>query len=619
MLVRLQLNPAQSQTPGPRELLETGNGRDSLRPAGTAAAATDSEVREGLDRFLEQELNKELLRFTTAGSVDDGKSTMIGRLLHDCKAVYEDQLASVKKSRVNRSGKAIDFSLLTDGLRAEREQGITIDVAYRYFSTARRKFIIADTPGHEQYTRNMTTGASTADLAVILIDASKGVLPQTRRHAYIASLLGISHVLAAVNKMDLVEYREDLFSRLRDDFSALASRLGICSVQCIPISALEGDNLVTRSENTPWYSGPTLLEHLETVSIRPAVEMQALRFPVQSVIRPDAGFRGFAGRIASGAVRPGDEVLALPSGQRTRVESIVSFDGGREAANPGESVTLKLADEIDLSRGDLLTSLDAPPLASSRFNAMIVWLHADPLELNRTYLAKHTGRHVKVKATRLHFRVDVDTLAEHTTNKLEMNEIASVEFEASQPLFFDAYLSNRTTGSLILIDPLTNATVGAAMIREALPERQRPWSQVRVAERPEIGRDGKVTLEERILRRGHRPAIFTLGGDRKRAEELERTLLERGFETILVDHEEAPSSSRAMFSTLWNLGLVILSWREKPFRPQDCRLFEALAGEFYFDLADGGSLNESESGFHRAVSIAEMLRTQDRPAERRED
>ena len=617
MLVPLQLNP-QSQTPGPRKLVETGNGKDSLRQAGTAVAATDIEVCEGLDRFLEQELNKELLRFTTAGSVDDGKSTMIGRLLHDSKAVYEDQLAAVKKSRINRSGKTIDFSLLTDGLRAEREQGITIDVAYRYFSTARRKFIIADTPGHEQYTRNMATGASTADLAVILIDASKGVLPQTRRHAYIASLLGISHVLAAVNKMDLVEYREDSFSRLRDDFSALASRLGISSLQCVPISALEGDNLVTRSDNTRWYSGPTLLEHLEAVPIRPAVEMRALRFPVQSVIRPDAGFRGFAGRIASGAVRPGDEVLALPSGQRTRVESIVSFDGEREAANSAESVTLKLADEIDLSRGDLLTSPDALPHVSSRFNAMIVWLHTDPLELNRTYLAKHTGRHVKAKATRLHFRVDVNTLAEHTTNKLEMNEIASAEFETSQPLFFDPYLSNRTTGSLILIDPLTNATVGAAMIREALP--QRPGSQVRVAERLEIGGDGKVTLEERILRRGHRPAIFTLGGDRRRAAELERALLARGFETVLVDHYKVPSSGRRpMFSTLWNLGLVILSWREKQLRPQDRRLFDALGGKFYFDLSDGGSLNDSESGFHRALSIAEMLRTKDRPAELRED
>src|SRR5215475_13548481 len=267
-------------------------------------SSIEAEPREDFASFLERDLNKELLRFATAGSVDDGKSTLIGRLLHDSKGVYEDQLASVRKSRVNRSGRAIDFSPLTDGLRAEREQGITIDVAYRYFSTARRKFIIADTPGHEQYTRNMATGASTADLAIILVDATKGLLPQTRRHTYIASLLGISHVVAAVNKMDLAEYSEEVFAKLRDDFSALAESLGIRFVECVPVSALEGDNIVTRSERTPWYVGPTLLEHLETVPISSAVEMNAVRFYVQSVIRPDASFRGFAGRVASGTVRP---------------------------------------------------------------------------------------------------------------------------------------------------------------------------------------------------------------------------------------------------------------------------------------------------------------------------
>src|SRR5262250_1210700 len=373
------------------------------------SAASDMEFRDDLDRFLESELNKELLRFTTAGSVDDGKSTLIGRLLHDCKAVYEDQLASVKSSRVNRSARAIDFSLLTDGLRAEREQGITIDVAYRYFSTARRKFIIADPPGHEQYTRNMATGASTADLAVILIDASKGLQVQTRRHTYIASLLGIQHVLAAVNKMDLVDYREDLFLSLRDDFSRLARRLGIPSVECIPLSALDGDNLVTHSENTPWYSGPTMLEHLETVPIHRPAEIEALRFPVQSVIRPDARFRGFAGRIAAGTIRPGDTLTALPSGRRTRVESIVSFDGELAAASAGQSVLLKLADEIDLSRGDMLVSPTEQPYLSSRFAATVVWLHTTPLEFNRVYLAKHAGRYVKAKALKIRFRVNVNT------------------------------------------------------------------------------------------------------------------------------------------------------------------------------------------------------------------
>src|SRR5215469_11486242 len=328
------------------------------------SAASNIEFRDDLDRFLESELNKELLRFTTAGSVDDGKSTLIGRLLHDCKAVYEDQLASVKSSRVNRSARAIDFSLLTDGLRAEREQGITIDVAYRYFSTARRKFIIADTPGHEQYTRNMATGASTAGLAIILVDATKGLLPQTRRHTYIASLLGISQVVAAVNKMDLIGYSKEVFAKLREDFSALAESLGIRFVECVPVSALEGDNIVTRSERTPWYVGPTLLEHLETVPISPAVEMNAVRFSVQSVIRPDASFRGFAGRVASGTIRPGQPLMALPSGQQTSVESIASFDGDLASAGTGQSVVLRLADEIDLSRGDMLVSPAERPQVS---------------------------------------------------------------------------------------------------------------------------------------------------------------------------------------------------------------------------------------------------------------
>jgi bifunctional enzyme CysN/CysC/sulfate adenylyltransferase subunit 1 len=560
-----------------------------------------------LHQFLEQELNKELLRFTTAGSVDDGKSTLIGRLLHDCKAVYEDQLASVKKSRINRSGKDIDFSLLTDGLRAEREQGITIDVAYRYFSTARRKFIIADTPGHEQYTRNMATGASTADLAVILIDASKGLLPQTRRHAFIASLLGITQVLAAVNKMDLVDYREDVFVRLREEFAELAARLGIASVQCIPISALEGDNLVERSDHTPWYDGPTMLEHLETVPIETGTQMEALRFPVQSVIRPDANFRGFAGRLASGTVRPGASVLALPSGQKSKVESIVSFDGERKEAHASQSVVLKLADEIDLSRGDLLVSPDATPYGSKRFLATVVWLHAAPLELNRTYLAKHAGRYIKAKASRIRYRVNVNTLDEHPASHLEMNEIASVEFETSQPIFFDAYEHNRTTGSLILIDSLTNATVGAVMIREALVS-----SAVNSA--PAVGLDkpadeGALSLEERMQRRGHRPAVFSVDGERAQAEKLERELLKHSFESALVIYADIPSASRrTLFRTLWNLGLVIVCWDETGIRARDRALLDSIAGQFHFDLSQTRSGKTEQPYLHRALKIAETMR-----------
>ena len=332
---------------------------------------------ESLAAFLKADLRKDLLRFTTAGSVDDGKSTLIGRLLHDAKAVYEDQVVSVQKSKINRSGGAFDFSLLTDGLRAEREQGITIDVAYRYFSTARRKFIIADTPGHEQYTRNMATGASTADLAIILVDATKGLLTQTHRHAYIASLLGIPWVLAAINKMDLVDYREDVFLRLQRDFLSLASQLGVPSVQCIPISALAGDNVVSASENMPWYAGPTLLEHLETVDFRQTHALDAVRFPIQYVIRPDFRFRGFAGQLASGSLRSGDALVALPSGQETRVKAIVGFDGNWEQTFAPQSITVQLENEIDLSRGDMLVSPSNLPAVSRSFSATVVWLHAE--------------------------------------------------------------------------------------------------------------------------------------------------------------------------------------------------------------------------------------------------
>jgi sulfate adenylyltransferase subunit 1 len=571
--------------------------------------ATVPQIDAGsdLDRFLDQELNKELLRFTTAGSVDDGKSTLIGRLLHDCKAVYEDQLASVKNSRVNRSGKAIDFSLLTDGLRAEREQGITIDVAYRYFSTARRKFIIADTPGHEQYTRNMATGASTADLAVILIDASKGLLPQTRRHAYIASLLGIRQVLGAVNKMDLVDYREDVFVRLREDFAELATRLGIASVQCIPISALEGHNLVERRDKMPWYDGPTLLEHLETAPIQANTQMEALRFPVQSVIRPDANFRGFAGRLASGVVRPGDAVLALPSGQKSRVESIVSFDGEQKEAHAPQSVVLKLTDEIDLSRGDVLVSPGATAYGSKRFVAAVVWLHGAPLELNRSYLAKHLGRYVKTKATQIRYRVNVNSFDEHPASHLEMNEIGLVEFEASQTLFFDSYECNRTTGSLILIDSLTNATVGAVMIREPLdPNAIYSGPDVDLSK---LAEEGAITLEQRTRRHGHRPAVFSVDGERAQAEKLQRELLERGFEPALVIYADIPSAARrTLFSTLWNLGLVIICWDETGMRSRDRALLDSIARKFHFDLSHTRSSDSEEDHLHRALRIAETLR-----------
>jgi bifunctional enzyme CysN/CysC/sulfate adenylyltransferase subunit 1 len=547
----------------------------------------------------------ELLRFTTAGSVDDGKSTLIGRLLHDSKAIYEDQLASVKKSRINRSSGPIDFSLLTDGLRAEREQGITIDVAYRYFATPRRKFIIADTPGHEQYTRNMATGASTADLAVILVDATKGILPQTRRHAFIASLLGIRNVLAAVNKMDLVDYREDVFLDVQRDFLQLAEELGIANVQCVPISALEGDNIVERSARTFWYEGPTLLEHLETVPLSAKDTLESLRFPVQMVIRPHAKFRGFAGRIASGVIRPGGDVLALPSGQRTRVRSIVSYDGDLPEAFAPMSVTLQLEDEIDLSRGDMLVSPDYAPKVSKRFRAMVVWLHESPLEVGRTYLVKHTARQTKIRALQIRHRVNVNTLEQEQATQLNMNDIASVEFEAHVPLFFDPYTSNRATGSFILIDAISNATVGAGMIEEAVPDGPRP-------EAPEVAFLGTpqepVSAQERYERHGHYPATMLLENKPSLANRLERALFKQGFEVLHLDDHEASSYALAdAIRAAHKIGAVFIYSGHA----LDAATKQQLSPEMRRWLLDlspkEGALNDEEI-FQHALALADSLR-----------
>jgi sulfate adenylyltransferase large subunit len=566
-------------------------------------------LRKEFDDFLQKDLEKELLRFTTAGSVDDGKSTLIGRLLHDAKGIYEDQLASVKKSRINRSTGPIDFSLLTDGLRAEREQGITIDVAYRYFATARRKFIIADTPGHEQYTRNMATGASTASLAVILVDATKGLLPQTRRHSYIASLLGIPNVLAAINKMDLVDYQEDVFLRLQQDFLALADRLKIRAVQCVPVSALEGDNIVDRSRHMAWYSGPTLLEHLETVQIQPASSVSSLRFPVQYVIRPDSTFRGFAGQVAGGTVRPGNAVMALPSRQTTRVESIVTFDGDLDAASLGQAVTLKLEDEIDLSRGDMLVSPDAPPSVSTKFSAAVVWLNETPMQLDRTYLAKHTTRQVNAKVTRIQHRIDVNTLHHEPAQELGMNSIAVLEIETSIPLFFDSYEHSRTTGSFILVDPLSNATVGAGMIRVNLSPLT--GTDNKQQKQPlEINPEG-VNPAERFARHGHRPAIFLFPNRDSLAEAADRALFELGFETNLVwEKSLSPGALAALLNVLWSAGLVVLLVSNRA-SPEMRRILEAVAGDSLFDWSNEESQLSREAAVEKIISQAETLRIRD--------
>ena len=567
-------------------------------------STTQERPRGSSTEFPEQSVELELLRFTTAGSVDDGKSTLIGRLLHDSKAVYEDQLASVKKSRINRSSGPIDFSLLTDGLLAEREQGITIDVAYRYFATVRRKFIIADTPGHEQYTRNMVTGASTADLAVILVDATKGILPQTRRHAFIASLLGIRHVLAAVNKMDLIDYREDVFLEVERDFLELAGQLGIAHVQSVPISALEGDNVVERGERTFWYQGPTLLEHLEIVPLSTGDALESLRFPVQMVIRPDANFRGFAGRVASGVIRPGDDVLALPSGRRTRVRSIVSYDGDLPEVFASMSVTVQLEDEIDVSRGDMLVSPQDGPRVSRRFRAIVVWLHATPLEAGKTYLVKQTARQTKTRVVQIRHRVNVNTLEQEQATQLNMNDIASVDFEAHVPLFFDPYASNRTTGSFILIDAISNATVGAGMIQEDLSDRQRP-------ERAELASsevaEKRVSAQERYDRHGHFPATFLLRNQPALASKLERALFDQGFEVLRFDDEASGGTLLDTVRAAQRIGAVFI-YSGVALDTETKQRLALEAKPRLFDLSRKNKNANDEEVFRRALALADSLR-----------
>jgi bifunctional enzyme CysN/CysC/sulfate adenylyltransferase subunit 1 len=567
-----------------------------------AHAANPMEGGE-FELFLKQNLSKDLLRFTTAGSVDDGKSTLIGRLLHDSKGIYEDQLASIKKSRINRSTGPIDFSLLTDGLRAEREQGITIDVGYRYFTTAKRKFIIADTPGHEQYTRNMATGASTADLAVILVDGAKGLLPQTLRHAYISSLLGIPSVLAAINKMDLVDFSEERFRMLEEEFIALAERLGVKNVLCIPVSALAGDNVVERSERTPWYSGPSLLEHLETVPIAAAPRTKDLRFPVQYVVRPDASFRGFAGQIASGVVRPGDVVTALPSGRQSRVESIATYDGQLGEAFAPMSVTLKLADEIDLSRGDMLVRPDSLPYVAKRFEATVVWMHAQPLAVGHNYLIKQTSRQVRGRVTKITHRVDIQSLEPEQAEQLQMNDIATVEVETSSPLFFDSYRQNRTTGSFIVIDPLTNATLGAGMIQAALSK-----SADALPLSPERDLDTPVANLERYQRHGHYPAIFSTTARPGLVKRLERSLFDEGFEVIVVDASEASLlSARDQWAILYATGFLVI-YMNPSLGPEERAEMKTVAGSSHFDLDTLELAAEDGQAVQHVLALAESLR-----------
>ncbi|MHA6317682.1 sulfate adenylyltransferase subunit CysN [Altererythrobacter sp. CAU 1778] len=437
---------------------------------------TDALIAEDIDAYLDKHQNKTMLRFITCGSVDDGKSTLIGRLLYDSKMIFEDQLAALEddSKRVGTQGQEIDFALLVDGLAAEREQGITIDVAYRFFNTENRKFIVADCPGHEQYTRNMVTGASTADLAVILVDARKGVLVQTRRHSYLCHLLGISNIVLAVNKMDLVDYDEAVFDRITADYAEFARSLGIADFTAIPISGFKGDNIASApSENTRWYSGPSLIEHLENVDVRTdADRAKPFRMPVQWVNRPDLDFRGFAGLISTGSVKPGDGVRVLPSGKTTTVKAIPSFDGAMDGAVAGQSVTLTLADEIDCSRGDVICVADDPPQTADQFETTLVWLADEDLRVGRSYWLKLATQTVSATVQEPKYRTDVNTLGRLAAKTLTLNDIGVAEVFADKPVVFEPYTDNRALGGFILIDKVTNATVAAGMINFSLRRSQ---------------------------------------------------------------------------------------------------------------------------------------------------
>ncbi|MGW0174421.1 sulfate adenylyltransferase subunit CysN [Rhodococcus sp. NPDC003322] len=488
-------------------------------------------IAEDIEQYLAQHATKSMLRFITCGSVDDGKSTLIGRLLYESKLVFEDQLSALESDskKVGTQGEGLDFALLVDGLAAEREQGITIDVAYRYFTTERRKFVVADTPGHEQYTRNMVTGASTADLAVILIDARKGVLTQTRRHSYLVSLLGIRHVVLAVNKLDLVDYSREVFEGIVDEYTAFAAEIGLASVVPIPMSAYMGDNLTEPSPNTPWYRGPSLIEHLETVDIDDDLRAGPFRMPVQWVNRPDLDFRGFSGQIVGGAVRPGDRVRVLPSGTESTVARIVTMDGDLDEGVAGRSVTITLADEIDISRGDVLAVADALPGVADQFEAQLVWMGEHDMLPERPYVCQIGTMTVQARITKPKYKINVNTLEQTATNTLALNEIGVCNISFDRPVPFDAYADNRDTGGFILIDRLTNTTVGAGMIAHSLRRSDNiHWQAV------------DVNAESRAVLNGHRPQVlwFTgLSGSGKStiANELERQLHTSGCHTYLLD------------------------------------------------------------------------------------
>ncbi len=495
-------------------------------------------IESDIQEYLHQHENKELLRFLTCGSVDDGKSTLIGRLLHDSKMIYEDQLAAIQKDneRVGNAGEELDLALLVDGLQAEREQGITIDVAYRYFSTSKRKFIIADTPGHEQYTRNMATGASTCDLAIILIDARYGVQVQTKRHSFIVSLLGLKHTVVAINKMDLVDYSEERFEEIKAEYIEFSKQLDLPDIKFVPLSALKGDNVVTPSESMTWFEGDPLMETLETVEIANDQNFDSLRFPVQYVNRPNLDFRGYCGTLTSGIVRPGDEVTVLPSGKSSKVKSIVTFEGEIEEAFPPMAVTLTLEDEIDISRGDMLVHSDSVPSSTSRFDAMVVWMSEETMQAGRQYEVKLNTTRVAGGISNVRNRIDVNTLEESVANTLELNEIGRCEITLERPVVADDYRAHHGTGSFIIVDRLTNATVAAGMIIN-------DGSEQRVDIDSNLVSESRIGASDRAVRLGQPAQTLTLSGGTSEQRQtilysLESVLFEKGRSVVAYNNEQ---------------------------------------------------------------------------------
>ena len=491
-------------------------------------------ISEDINEYLKQHEQKELLRLLTCGSVDDGKSTLIGRLLHDSQMIYEDHLEAIKKDSV-KSGTnegEIDLALLVDGLQAEREQGITIDVAYRYFSTEKRKFIIADTPGHEQYTRNMATGASTADLAIILIDARHGVLTQTKRHSFIASLLGIKHVIVAINKMDLVDYSEERFNEIKNDYLSFADQLELGDIQFAPLSALKGVNTISNSDQTPWYTGKPLMEMLESVEIAKDKNLDDFRLPIQYVNRPNLNFRGFCGTIASGTIKPGEKITALPSGKSSTVKEIVTFEGNLDEAFVGQAVTLTLNDEIDISRGDMIVRSDNNPTVASAVKAHVVWMSEDKIQPGKLVDIKVGSQLASASIQSIDHLIDVNTLEQSNAEELELNSIALCTIHANQTLAFDPYRENRSTGAFIIIDRLTNVTVGAGMIIEAAEDSSAQWEPVSEAERA-------ARLDHQVA------SIISCSGEAGEvlAQAVERKLFNQGRTCLLITSHMADNDA----------------------------------------------------------------------------